>query len=815
MTIDKQHRTASRLKSTSFFAEVPVEDAMRLLNSQPEGLSTSEAAKRLARHGPNTIPEKTQPVVLDILSRYWGVMPWLLEFTMVLSYALHEYFEAVIIFALLTMNAVIGFWNEHGARRALELLRKKLSVQVRVQRNSRWAEKDSSEIVPGDIVSIGLGEFVTADMKLLSDGEVSVDQSALTGESLPVQLRKSSVAYSGSTVRRGEAVCLVLNTGEATYFGRTVALVRTARSVSHQERMMLAVVKYTMYFSTTATILVVIDALVLRTPLVTILKIILVFLIGAVPVALPAVFTVVLTAGALDLARKKALVTKLSAIEDAASMTVLCLDKTGTITENRLSVQEPIPLLNYDAETVLVTAAMASSDKNGEVIDQAVLAYFNSGAASAHAYRRLSFTPFEPATKRTEAVVEYKGHPIRAVKGALQSVLAVCAGVTDDLQARAEHAAQALSEKGYRVLAVARSTEEDLTHLQLVGLLPLADPPRAGSKQAIMEIQRLGIQVKMLTGDGLPIAREIARQVAIGNRIIRMAELMNLAPAARTAALEENDGVAEIYPEDKYSIVKLLQDAGHVVGMTGDGVNDSPALKQAEVGIAMSNAADVSKAAASIVLTEPGIGAILSAIETSRKIYQRMLSWVINKVSKVVQFVGLLTFGFALFGRVLLSPLGMVLLVFANDFTTMSLAADNASAAASPNIWNIRKIMLSSLYIGLLLMVEGAFGVAIGRLVFRLRWDALQDFVMLLLVFTSQFKILIIRERRFFWSSMPGTALLATLSATLLLFTAIGTFGLVEEPLGLQRTAILLLFSGALTLSLDPLKAKIFRACEL
>jgi H+-transporting ATPase len=799
------------MKKTADFAPVQVEEAFNLLETSPAGLSDGEAEERGRSFGRNEIVEQRRPAVLDYLARFWGLMPWLLEATALLSLFLGHRLEAAIIIVLLVVNAGIGFWNERNSRKALELLKRRLTVVVNVKRGGQWTKKPATELVPGDVVSVGLGEIVSADLKLFS-GEVSVDQSALTGESLPKTVGARGLVYSGSVVRRGAAQGVVLNTGKNTLFGKTAELVKTARAASHQQQIMLRVIQYMLYVSLGAIAIIVLDALWLRTGLVTILTMSLIFLMGAVPVALPAVFTVVLAAGALELSRQAVLVTKLSAIEDAASMTILCLDKTGTITQNQLTVAQPVPWGAASPADVAAAAGMATSSQSRDIIDVAVKAYERTVAGNRE-YREVSYSPFEPASKRSEAVVEENGGRCSAVKGAAQVVAALCPDLDSSRREEIDEQVRALSAKGLRVLGVARSYGEDMGRLQFMGLLPLADPPRPDSQAMIEEMRSLGVSVKMLTGDNVAIAREIARQVAVGDRILRMADLSHLNDAEQAAALEQNDGVAEIYPEDKHRIVKLLQSRGHIVGMTGDGVNDAPALKQAEVGIAVASATDVAKAAASIVLTEPGLHAIALAIKTSRRIYQRMLSWVINKVTKVVQFVGLLMVGFLIWHEVLISALGMVLLIFANDFITMSLATDNAAGTANPNAWNVKKVTLASLVLGLLLVAQGLAIYAIGWHEFDLPRPQLQTLAMLSLVFTSLFRILIVRERRHFWSSRPGTALMAAVLVTMVAFFLLGGLGWIVPALPWNIVTVVYVFSGAYVMLLDFPKYRIFRSC--
>lgn len=815
--LERRRSTAivsSKIRNTSEYKELSLEDTFKFLEVSPDGLSESEARQRREVFGFNEIAEKKQNPLIEFVLRYWGPMPWLLELAMALSFVLRHHLEGVIIFVLLTMNAVIGHMLSRSSQQAVELLKKKLAVKARVLRNGEWAIKEAREIVPGDIILVKLGDIVPADAKI-AKGDLSVDQSALTGESLPAEIRGAGIIYSGSVVRRGEAQCIVVNTGAHTYFGKTAELVKIAKPKSHQEEVMLAVVKYMMYLGMAASILVSLYALIMKIPLVWVLTFAVIFLMGAVPVALPAVLTIVQSVGATELSRKGVLVTRLDSIEDAASIDVLCLDKTGTITQNRLSVTDSVPFSRYKKEDVIAIAAVGSKEEGMDMIDLAVIEYAKSVNAGLNGYRQVSYTPFNPALKRTEAIVEAGGDRFRVVKGAAQIVMSLCNGINKETLNEANKTIDELSRKGYRTIAVARSKANDLENLDLAGLLSLTDPPRPDSRRMIEEAKGLGIKPMMLTGDNVAIAREIASQVGIGGKIIRPADIEGLSEDEQVRLVGESNGIAEIYPEDKYRIVKLLQSRGHIVGMTGDGVNDAPALKQAEMGIAVSSATDVAKASASVVLTEPGISVIIDALKISRKIYQRMLTWVINKVTKVMEFVGVLTVGFFWLHDIVLSLLGMSLLVFANDFVTMSLATDNVKHTPNPNIWNVKNIALASLVPGVLLVAEGLIILFLGINYFHLEWERLRTIVMLNLVFNSQFRVLIVRERRHFWSSMPGRELLILSAATILGFAFLGIYGIFVPSLTVAQVAAVLGFSAFFTLIIDFPKYYLFRKLGL
>ncbi len=614
-------------------------------------------------------------------------------------------------------------------------------------------------------------------------------------------------------MRRGEARCAVVNTGANTYFGRTAELVKTAKPKSHQGEVMMTMVRYMMYLGIAALVLILAYGVIMRLEehIVNMLTLAVIFLMGAVPVALPAVLTIVQSVGAMELAKKGALVTRLDSIEDAASIDVLCFDKTGTITQNKLSVAESMPFSEFTKEDVVTTAALSSQEEGMDIIDLAIIEYAKGMRIDFKAYKRISHLPFNPSIKRSEAIIEVGAKHFKAVKGAAQIVISMCRGIDKEDMEKVNGIIEEFSRKGYRTIAVARSEGDDLDNLKIAGLLSLADPLRPDSKSMIEQARKLGIKPIMLTGDSMAIAKEIALQAGIGGNIISMADIGGLSEDEQIKVVGESDGFAEIYPEDKYKIVKLLQSRGHMVGMTGDGVNDAPALKQAEMGIAVSNATDVAKASASVVLTEPGISVIINAVTISRQTYQRMLTWVINKVTKVIEFVGLLTLSFFWLHQIVLSLLGMSLLVFANDFVTMSLATDNVKHTPNPNKWNVKHITLASLVPGMLLVMEGMFVILMGMKYFHLEWEKLRTLVMLNLIFNSQFRVLIVRERRHFWSSLPGRELLILSSTTIIGFALMGLYGILIPSLNLYQTLVVLGFSVVFTLGIDFPKYYAFR----
>ncbi|MCL5028071.1 MAG: plasma-membrane proton-efflux P-type ATPase [Bacteroidetes bacterium] len=791
-----------KIKTTADYKKISLDETFKFLEATESGLNDAVVKDRLKIFGHNKIEEKKKNPILEFVRRFWGPMPWLLELAMALSFFLGHDIEGIIIFVLLTVNAIIGFMHSRGSQKAVELLKQRLAIRAKVLRNNDWTMVESSEIVPGDIIVVKLGDIIPADAKIIS-GDLSVDESALTGESLPVDSQALDVIYSGSVVRRGEARCIVINTGANTYFGRTAELVKIAKPKSHQEEIMLAIVKYMMYLGIAASIIVAVYAVFIHVSVLLIMTFAVIFLMGAVPVALPAVLTIVQAATGMKLAEEGVLVTRLDSIEDAASISILCLDKTGTITQNKLSVIESISFSGFTKEDVVSVANLASRSEGMDLIDTAIIEYAKNIGVNHSSHKQIDYTPFNPAIRRTEAVIEYDGTKYKVVKGAAQVIVPMCKGIEKNVLDLVDSTIDKLSQKGYRTIAVAKSEDGNFDNLKFVGLLPLADPPRPDSKTMIEEAKKLGVKAIMLTGDNISIAKEVAQQVGLGDKIIKLKDIEGLSADEQIKIVNEISGFAEIYPEDKYKIVKLLQSEGFLVGMTGDGVNDAPALKQAEMGIAVSNATDVAKASASVVLTNSGVSEIVEAIKRSRETYQRMLTWVINKVTKVIQVVGLLTVGFFMMDKMVLSLLGMSLLVFANDFVTMSLATDNVKHTDDPNKWNVKNITFASLIIGALLVVQGILAILIGKNYFQMDLKELQAFMMLTLVFTSQFRVLIVRERNFFWYSLPGKALMTSSFVSVIVFIFLGIYGIFIPALTLTQVMVSLIFSAAFTLVID------------
>ncbi len=770
----------------------------------PAGLTTAEAEARLQRDGANEVPEKRAHPLLRLAKKFWGLSAWMIELIALLSFVLHKRADLAVALALLVVNALLSFLQEQHASAAVATLRQKLRVTARVLRDGQWSSLPARELVAGDLVRIRMGDFVLADLELV-DGELRVDESALTGESAELEKAAPAAVRSGSIVRQGEATGTVTATGPRTYFGRTTQLVETAQPKLHIEAVVARVVKWLFVIVGALVAIALVASTVEGLRLVEILPLTLVLLMSAVPVALPVMFTVSMAVGSVDLAKRGVLVTQLNAAEDAANMDVLCADKTGTLTMNRPSFAGALPQPGFGDDDALRDGALASHDADRDPIDLAFLGAASERKLIADDTRRLSFVPFTPKTRYTLATVELGGDRRRVAKGALRAV-AELAGVDAQALAALEARANAEAAKGVRVIAVARADGDG--PMQLVGLALLHDAPRPDSRRLIEQLRALGVGVKMLTGDALGVAREIARELGIGE-IVRAPELRAAHAEAKARAAEltrRSDGFAEVYPEDKFVVVESLQAAGHVVGMTGDGVNDAPALRQAEVGIAVSGASDVAKGAASVVLTTEGLGGIVDLVKGGRAIYQRVLTWIVNKISRTILKSGFVVVAFLATGRFVISALGMVLIVFMTDFVKIALSTDRVRASPQPETWNIGPIVRVAALLGVLMLVEALGLLAIGWHRFGLAADAgrLQTFTFETLLFFALFSIVSIRERRSFWSSLPSTTLSAALTADAAAGVSIAAWGLAElRPLGARELLLVIGYSLVCSLGVN------------
>ncbi|MGC8948620.1 MAG: plasma-membrane proton-efflux P-type ATPase [Thermoprotei archaeon] len=763
------------------FQKLKYDDVLTLLKSNlNSGLSQAEVDERLKKYGFNEMPEKKVSPVIKFIKKFWGLTAWMLELTIILSWILQKYLDFYIIMALLFLNSILGFIQEEKASKAVEMLKRKLQINARVLRDGIWKTVTARELVPGDIVRIRAGDFIPADIKIVS-GEIYVDQSALTGESIDVQKRINDIAYSGSIIKRGEATGIVILTGVRTYFGKTVQLIQTAKPRLHMEEVISKVVRVLLIIVVIFLGSAVVFSIIKGMRLLEILPLILILLVSAIPVALPAMFTISMAIGSVELVKRGVLVTRLSASEDAATMDILCVDKTGTITMNKLSIANVIPLDGFSDNDVIYYGALASQEANQDPID---LAFINSAKQKGlinNSFVQKLFIPFDPKTRRTEAVIQDGYKEFRVAKGSVNVIAQLCnvdANSLKELEIRMSN----FAKKGYRVLAVAKS--DDNVNFKLVGLAALYDTLRPDSKELIKELKELGISVKMLTGDSLPIAKEIANEVGLGNNITDISTLKITFKESESKAAEiaeTSDGFAEIYPEDKYTIVKSLQARKHVVGMTGDGINDAPALKQAEVGIAVSSATDVAKSAASVVLTTEGLINIVDLVKVGRMIYQRIITWILNKIIKTFQIVVFLISAFFLTnGIYIVSAFDIVLLLFVIDFVTLSLSTDNVRWSKKPDTWNITNLVKIAIILGILVVIESIGLLYIGFNYFNLLSDmqSLHTFTFTILFYSGIFTIFVVRERSNFWKSKPSKPLFIAIVIDSIIVAVISTLGI-------------------------------------
>ncbi len=685
--------SAPKPESKEELKTLPMPELEKRLGSSPNGLTQAEAAKRLTQYGPNEIEEKKTNPLLKFLSYFWGPIPWMIEAAVILSAVVRHWPDFGIIFLLLLANAVVGFWEERQAGNAIAALKAKLAIKARVQRDGKWVNPPARELVPGDVIRMRLGDIVPADARLLDGDAVEVDQSALTGESLPATRKPGEAVFSGSIIRRGEIGALVYATGANSYFGKTAQLVQEAHTVSHFQKAVLKIGNYLIILAAGLVAAIIGTAILRGDPILTTLQFALVLTVAAIPVAMPTVLSVTMAVGARLLARKKAIVSKLVAIEELAGVDVLCADKTGTLTQNKLTLGDPFSVSDVPADQVILDGALASRADNSDTIDLAVLAGVKNDQ-DLKGYQVLHFQPFDPVHKRTEASVKAKdGKTFKVAKGAPQVILELSADA-GQVKSAVDKAVDDFAARGFRSLGVARAEGEG--PWRFVGVLPLFDPPREDAKSTIATALAMGVKIKMVTGDALAIAKETAKKLGMGSNILDASSLGDVKKQESTEvaeSIEKADGFAQVFPEHKFHIVDVLQKRGHMVGMTGDGVNDAPALKKADCGIAVSDATDAARAAASIVLTSPGLSVIIDAIKESRKIFQRMNSYAIYRIAETLRVLLFMTAAILIFNFYPLTAVMIVMLALLNDGAILSIAYDNVHYKNAPEAWNMRLVM--------------------------------------------------------------------------------------------------------------------------
>jgi H+-transporting ATPase len=793
---------------------LPLPQLLTQLVSSADGLSQAEAEKRLRQYGPNAIAEKKDNPLLKFLTYFWGPIPWMIEGAVILSAIVEHWLDFGVILLLLCSNAVVGFWEEHQAGDAIAALRSKLAVTARVRRDGKWTNPNASDLVPGDVIRLRLGDIVPGDARLLAGDPIEVDESALTGESLPATRKAGDAVFSGSIMRQGETDAMVYATGTNTYFGKTAQLVESAHTVSHFQRAVLKIGDYLIILASALVLLIVAVAIVRRDPILDTLEFALVLLVAAIPVAMPTVLSVTMAVGAKLLAKKQAIVTRLAAIEELAGVDVLCSDKTGTLTENKLTLGDPFSVNGVAAAQVVLEAALASRAEDKDTIDLAVIAGVKDDALKS--YQILHFEPFDPVHKRTEALVKGPdGKEFKVAKGAPQVILEMSADA-DHVKTAVDKAVNDFAGRGFRSLGVARADQDG--SWTFVGVLPLFDPPREQAKATITSARQMGVKIKMVTGDQIAIARETSRQLGLGTNILDASSLHDTKKnntAAAAQSIEKADGFAQVFPEDKYHIIEVLQQHEHIVGMTGDGVNDAPALKKADCGIAVSGATDAARAAASIVLLSSGLSVIIDAIKESRRIFQRMNSYAIYRIAETQRVLFFMVLSIIVFNFYPVTAVMIVILALLNDGAILSIAYDNVRYHTEPEAWNMRLVLGVSTVLGVV-GVAAAFGLFyLGDRVFHLGHPQLQTLMYLKLSIAGHLTIFLTRTRGPWWSIRPAKILLFAVLGTQAFATLMAVYGLhIITPIGWGWAGFVWAYAIVCALLTDPVKLLAYRLLD-
>ncbi len=793
---------------------LPLADVEKRLGFSAEGLTQAEAQKRLTHYGPNEITEKKANQLLKLLTYFWGPIPWMIEAAVILSAVLQHWLDFFIILLLLVANAGVGFWEERQAGKAIAALKAQLAIKARVKRDGTWSTPPARDLVPGDLTRLRMGDIVPADARLLDGDPVEVDQSALTGESLPATRKAGEAVFSASIIRQGESDALVYATGANTYFGTTAELVQDTQTISHFQRAVLKIGTYLIILAAAMVALIIVVSIIRGDAFLTTLQFALVLTVAAIPVAMPTVLSVTMAVGARLLAKRKAIVSRLVAIEELAGVDVLCSDKTGTLTQNKLTLGDPFSVGDVPPEDVILDAALASRADNDDTIDLAVLAGLKD-AKALRGYHVVHFQPFDPVHKRTEATVKAAhGKTFKVSKGAPQVILELAAD-SRQVKAAVDKAVDEFAARGFRSLGVARA--EGTGPWRFVGVLPLFDPPRTDAKATIATAVQMGVQVKMVTGDALAIAQETARTLGMGTGILDAAGLGDIKraeTASAAQAIEDADGFAQVFPEHKFHIVDVLQKRGHIVGMTGDGVNDAPALKKADCGIAVSGATDAARAAASIVLTTPGLSVIIEAIKESRRIFQRMTSYAIYRIAETLRVLLFITLVILIFNFFPVTAIQIVMLALLNDGAILSIAYDRVLYRNQPEAWNMRLVLGIASVLGIV-GPAAAFGLFyLGDRVFHLDHAHVQTLMYLMLSVAGHLTIFLARTRGPFWSIRPARVLVLAVLGTQTLATLIAVFGIFMAPLGWAYAALVWGYALAWFLVTDRVKLLGYRILD-
>ena len=767
---------------------------LEYLDSDVNGLSNTEAQARLEFYGLNTIQDKHKSNILKFLSYFWGPIAWMIEIAAILSAVVHHIEDLIIILVLLFFNAIVGFWQEYQAGNAIEQLKKNLALKARVFRDGQWASIDASQLVPGDQVKIRLGDVVPADIALLEGDYLSIDQSALTGESLPVNKRTGDLIYSSSIAKQGEMTGVVTSTGVHTYFGKTAKLVSSAKTVSHFQKAVMQIGDYLIFMSLALVMVLILVGFERQLPLMELVQFALILTVASIPVALPAVLSVTMAVGAIKLAKLKAIVSRLESIEELAGMDILCSDKTGTLTQNELTLGEPVMFNGANEHGTILVAALASDSENPDAIDTAILQTLNDEKILKD-FQQQHFMPFDPVQKRTEVTIKpVEGHSFKVSKGAPQVVLDLCLPDVA-MRERAEQTVNEFALKGYRALGVAKTDEAG--RWVFLGILSLFDPPREDATSMIQEAKEHGVDIKMVTGDNIAIAKQISVELGLGQNILLANQIIqakdksdvihNVAQCAERA-----DGFAQVFPEHKYWLVKDLQANNHLIGMTGDGVNDAPALKQADVGIAVSGATDAARAAADIVLTGSGLGVIINAIEEARRIFERMNAYAIYRITETIRIMLFMVAAILVYNFYPITAVMIILLALLNDLPILMIAKDNTWLPPTPVKWDMRKVLTIATVLGVLGVAETFLLLMIARNHFHVSIEQLQTIIFLKLAIAGHLTLFVARTRNFFLvRPFPAPILLFAIIATQIIAALIAGFGWFVTPISWEYVGLI------------------------
>lgn len=785
-------------------------DIIKDLQSSMDGLSSSEASKRLQTFGENKIFEKKISPFVKFLKNFWAPIPWMIEVAAVLSAIIKHWADFGIILALLFINAIVGFWQEHKADNAIEMLKKKLAPKSLTLRNKKWQSLETNKLVPGDIVKVKIGDIVPADIKFIDGDYAQIDESALTGESLPVDKKKEDIAYSGSIIKQGEMKGLVVFTGMNTFFGKTANLVEKAETSNHFQKAITKIGNYLILLASLLTLIIFVFAFFRHESLINFFQFALVLMVAAIPAALPAVLSVTMAIGATALAKNKAIVTKLSSIEEIAGINILCSDKTGTITKNELTVADILPMAKYKEDDVISCAVLASESEDGDAIDEAIIKKMSAKVKLSDFlknYKVSNYKPFNPVDKRTEATVKKGNSTYKVSKGAPQVILDLLPD-KNKIKKEIDKNITTFAKKGFRALGVAKTDTKGVWHY--VGIIPLFDPPRDDSKETINKAKEMGVDVKMITGDHIAIAKETALSLGLGNDILE-ASILEKDDKKISQLIEKADGFAQAFPEHKYKIVDTLQKLGSIVGMTGDGVNDAPALKKADAGFAVSGATDAAKSAASIVLTRPGLSVIIEAISQSRRIFQRMNNYAIYRITETIRILLFITLSVIVFNFYPITALMIVLLAILNDAPIMTIAFDNVINSVKPDRWDMRSVLNLATFLGFIGVIS-SFGILIiGKQIFHLDNNTLQSFIYLKLSVAGHMTVFVARTKGYFWSIKPAKILFMAVIITQLIATIITVYGFILPAIGWRLALFVWAYALISFVIIDLLKVQFYK----